>query len=87
MACSCCPEYTEEELLSQLAQRRLAWEADWQRRDEEERRRDHHIYVKSMIHLKGLVSQIQSRMERRIALTQEVERQQPEGRPEPTPGT
>lgn len=81
MPCSCCPEYTEEELLSQLAKRRLDWEADWQQRSEEERRLDHHIYIKSMIHLDGLVSQVQARLAKRQASTQEIERQKPEGKP------
>ncbi len=71
MGCSCCPEYTEEELLAQLAKRRLSWEADWQRRTHEERQRDHHIYVKSMAHLEELVHQVQSRLEERQRLAQE----------------
>ncbi len=81
MPCSCCPEYTEEELLSQLAKRRLNWEADWQRRSDEERRRDHHIYIKSMAHLDGLVSQVQDRLAKRIDSTHKMDRQQLEGKP------
>ena len=71
--CPCCPDYTEEELLDQLARRRMRWEEDWQSKSDEERQRDRQKYVKTNAHLDELVLQVQTRLERRMARTRDAE--------------
>lgn len=66
MACTCCYEPTEEELLEQLAGRRQRWDEDWQQRSPEEQERTAQRYAKSIAYNDQLIQQVQQRLAKRL---------------------